>query len=57
MNKIESNVLKMLNRLNYTNFPKMVFNGKMYGKYGLVITRFGMTLKEHYEQKMERFST
>lgn len=41
MNRIESNVMKILNRRGLTNFPKIYHSGNLPKGPGLIMQRFG----------------
>ena len=55
MNKIESNIIKMLNRNQLANFPRLIQVGKFMDMPGLVMEKLGPTL-EYYLKKKKRFS-
>jgi hypothetical protein len=45
MNKIETNVLRTLNKAGHKNFPKMIQSGKFHNRPGIVLEKFGLTLE------------
>ena len=55
MNQVESNIIQLLNQKNYTNFPQLYKKDIFMNKPGLVMERFGHTLK-YYLDERKRFS-
>lgn len=56
MNKIESNVLKVLNKNGFKNFPQMIQTGKFHNRPGIVLEKFGMTLEKYFQYQNRYFS-
>ena len=56
MNRIESNVMKLLNRKAIKNFPKLLYSGIMPKGPGLILQRFGFTLDYYLTEREDLFS-